>query len=123
MPGPLCSVKNRSEKLDTSVESGDNYTVYRHAEQPRLFAVLGAGAEHEPYQTRGFASDGQNGKLFELVELTRQLLEASPTSPPRILLYIHGYNNDSEVVADKTLRYPGKLRWDTAAPEGRESSA
>src|SRR6266571_4295621 len=113
------------------VRLGANYTLYRYkkencpfvpsppGEQLPIFALLGAGAEPEPYQpyldegaslspagtTREAFATAQSKTLQELVEA----LSASP----ELLLYIHGCNNSSATVADRTNTYPSKLLKDT----------
>ena len=117
------------------VRLGANYTLYRYkkencpfvpsppGEQLPIFALLGAGAEPEPYQpyldegaslspagtTREAFATAQSKTLQELVEA----LSASP----ELLLYIHGCNNSSATVADRTNTYPSKLLKDTQKKE------
>jgi hypothetical protein len=73
------------------VERGGNYEVYQLPTQPRVFAVLGAGADPRPYEKLGFV-------LADLQVLV-PLLASEDGSAGRLIIHIHGYSNSSPIVA------------------------
>ena len=99
--------------------------VYQHP-PPRahLFVVVGAAADPQPYETAGFVRiPADLAPLIQQLqptgaaapggELPGDPAATPPAAPKRLILYVHGYNNDSPIVADTTAHYPGQLPVDT----------
>jgi hypothetical protein len=90
------------------VEQGGNYEVYQHPTQPRVFAVLGAGAEPGPYQKLGFVQ-------VDLQRTLVPLLAGRDGAAGRLIAHIHGYSNSSPIVARGIAALTRAMRIDSDA--------